>query len=120
MRYPNKMQLVYDYPEALIKAGRPAAATAFAEQQLVRFPGNGPLHQIAAKAYAEQNMRLKQHEHQGEYYAWAGNLPLAIGQLELAAKAGDGNFYQISVVETRLRKLRAEMADLQKNAYGRS
>jgi predicted Zn-dependent protease len=120
VRYPNKMQLVYDYPEALIKAGRPAAASAFAEQQLLRFPGNGPLHQIAAKAYAEQNMRLKQHEHQGEYYAWAGNLPLAIGQLELAAKAGDGNFYQISVVETRLRKLRAEMADLQKNAYGRS
>ena len=25
-RYPNKMQLVYDYPEALIKANRPADA----------------------------------------------------------------------------------------------
>ena len=25
-RYPNKMQMVYDYPEALIKAGRPKAA----------------------------------------------------------------------------------------------
>ena len=65
-------------------------------------------------------MRLKQHEHQGEYYAWAGNLPLAIDQLELAAKAGDGDFYQMSVVESRLRKLRAEQADLKKDMFGRS
>jgi predicted Zn-dependent protease len=114
------MQLIYDYPEALIKAKRPAEATAFLEQQLIRFPGNGPLHQIAARAYAEQGMRLKQHEHQGEFYAWAGNLTLAISQLELAAKAGDGDFYQVSVVETRLRKLRADQAELQENGFGRS
>ncbi|MEO8506945.1 MAG: M48 family metalloprotease [Betaproteobacteria bacterium] len=119
-RYPNKMQLVYDYPEALIKAQRPAEATAFIEQQLIRFPGNGPLHQIAARAYAGQNMRLKQHEHQGEFYAWAGNLPLAITQLELATKAGDGDFYQVSVVEAKLRRLRDEQQDLQKTALGRS
>jgi len=115
-KYPNKMQLVYDYPESLIKDKRPAAASAFVEQQLVRFPGDGQLHQIAARAYADQNMRLKEHEHQAEYYAWMGNLPLAISQLELAAKAGDGDFYQTSVVETKLRKYRAEQADLAKTA----
>ena len=115
-KYPNKMQLVYDYPEALIKDRRAADAAAFVEQQLVRFPRDGQLHQIAARAYAEQNMRLKEHEHQAEYYAWMGNLQLAISQLELAAKAGDGDFYQLSVVETKLRKLRAEQADLAKTA----
>ena len=118
-RYPNKMQLVYDYPESLIKAGRPAEASAFAERELLRFPEDGPLHQTAARAYAAQNMRLKQHQHQGEYYAWAGNLRLAIDQLELATKAGDGNFYQMSVVETRLRKLRSEMAEMQKAGLAR-
>ena len=120
LRYPNKKQLIYDYPDALIKAKRPAEASAFLDLQLKRFPEDGLLHQIAARAYAEQNMRLKQHEHQGEYYAWAGNLPLAVDQLELAIKAGDGDFYQISVVETRLRKLRSDMAELQRNGYGRS
>ena len=65
-------------------------------------------------------MRLKEHQHQGEYYAWAGNLPLAIDQFELAAKAGDGDFYQVSVVESRLRKLRSDMAELQRNGFGRS
>jgi len=102
-----------------MKAKRPAEAAAFAEQQLLRFPNDGPLHQLAARAYAEQNMRLKEHQHQGEYYAWAGNLPLAIGQFELASKSGDGDFYQVSVVETRLRKLRAERAELKKDLFGR-
>ena len=64
-------------------------------------------------------MRLKQHQHQGEFYAWAGNLRLAIDQLELAAKAGDGDFYQMSVVETRLRKMRSEMLEMQQAGLGR-
>jgi len=120
LRYPNKKQLIYDFPEALLKAKRPAEASAFLDLQLKRFPEDGLLHRIAARAYADQNMRLKQHEHQGEYYAWAGNLPLAVDQFELAIKAGDGDFYQISVVETRLRKVRADMAELQRSGYGRS
>ncbi len=117
-RYPNKMQLIHDYPEALIKAGSPADASAFIERELVRFPNEGPLHEIAARAYAAQERRLKQHQQQGEFYAWIGNLPLAIGQFELAAKAGDGDFYQLSVVETRLRALRQEMSEQQRVDFG--
>jgi predicted Zn-dependent protease len=119
-RYPNKMQLLHDDPTALIKAGRPADAAAYAERELKRFPGEGRLHEIAAKAYAAQDKRLKQHEHQGEYYAWLGNLPLAITQLELAAKSGDGDFYQMSVVETRLRAMRQEMTEQQRAGFGRA
>ena len=43
-RYPSKMQLVYDYPEALIARQAPAQAAAFIETQLLRFPGDGRLH----------------------------------------------------------------------------
>lgn len=119
LRYPNKKQLIYDFPEALINDKRPAEASEFVEIQLKRFPEDGLLHQIAARAYAAQNMRLKQHEHQGEFYAWSGNLPLAVDQFELAVKAGDGDFYQISAIESRLRKLRSDMAELKKNGFGR-
>ena len=118
-RYPTKMQLVYDYPEALLAAGKAAQATAYCEAQLVRFPQDGTLHRIAAKAYAAQGKRLKQHQHQGEYYAWQGNLRLAIDQLELAVKAGDANFYESSVVETRLRALRREQDEQKKEGFGR-
>ena len=117
-RYPNKMQLVYDYPEALLKAGRPADAAKFVEQQLTRFPSDGPLQLIAARAYAAQNKQMVSHRHQAEYYAWQGNLKGAIDQLEIASKAGDGDFYQASVVDTRLRALRRENAEQSKSAFG--
>jgi hypothetical protein len=46
-------------------------------------------------------------------------MPLAVTQFELAVKSGDGDFYQVSAVESRLRQLRTEQADLQKTALGR-
>jgi predicted Zn-dependent protease len=118
-RYPNKMQLVYDYPEALMQAGRNAEAAAYCERQIARFSHDGPLHLTAARAYAALNKRLLQHRHQGEYYAWQGNLKGAIDQFELASKAGDGDFYQLSEIDTRLRTLRREVADQQKAGFGR-
>jgi predicted Zn-dependent protease len=113
-RYPNKMQLVYDYPDALIAANRNREAVAFIERQLVRFPADGRLHRSAAKAYAALGNRMQQHRHQAELYAWQGDLRGAVFQLELAMKAGDGDFYTASVVETRLRALRQELLEQQR------
>ena len=112
-RYPNKMQLVYDYPEALLKAKRPKEAVAFLEREMQRFPENGPLHRLTAQAYADLGKKMQQHRHQAEFYAWQGDLRGAVYQLELASKAGDGDFYQASVVEARLRTLRRELAEQQ-------
>jgi predicted Zn-dependent protease len=116
-RYPNKMQLVYDYPEALLRAGRDKEAAEFAESELARFPDNGPLQLIAARAYGAQNKELKQHQHQGEFYAWQGNLKGAITQFELAEKATDADFYSASVVEMRLRALRKQADDESKKSH---
>jgi predicted Zn-dependent protease len=114
-RYPNKMQLVYDYPEALLKANRPLEATVFLDRELLRFPGNGPLHRLAARAYADLGKKMQQFRHQGEYYAWQGDLKGAVFQYEQASKASDGDFYQASVVEARLRTLRRELAEQRAN-----
>jgi len=119
-RYPNKMQMIYDYPDALLKAGRSSEAARFVEQELDRFPRDGPLQLIAARAYAAENKQMLSHRHQAEYYAWQGNLPAAIEQLEIASKAGDGNFYEASVVDSRLRTLRREAAEEKKAGFGRA
>jgi beta-barrel assembly-enhancing protease len=115
VHYPRKMQLVYDYPEALLKDNQPAKAAAFLDDQLQRFPSDGPLHQLTARAYAALGKQLLQHLHQAEFYAWQGNLRAAVIQLELAVKAGDGDFYQQSVAESRLRVLRRELTEQEKN-----
>jgi predicted Zn-dependent protease len=54
---------------------------------------------------------MQQHRHQGEFYAWQGNLRGAVFQYEQASKAGDGDFYQASAVEARLRILRRELTE---------
>jgi len=119
VRYPRKMQLVYDYPDALLKDDQAAKAAGFVSEQLQRFPSDGPLHQLAARAYAALGKQLLQHQHQAEFYAWQGNLKAAVVQLELAVKSGDGDFYQISVAESRLRAFRQELAEQEKDAAGR-
>jgi predicted Zn-dependent protease len=119
-RYPNKMQMIYDYPDALLKAGRNADAAKFAERELDRFPNDGPLQLIAARAYAGENQEMLSHRHQAEYYAWQGNLKAAIDQLEVASKSGGGNFYEASVIDSRLRALKREAKDETKAAFGRS
>lgn len=114
--FPNKKQLIYDYPQALMRAGRAREASEFTESEFQRFAGDGPLHQIAARAYAAQGMESKQHQHQAEYYVWQGNLKDAITQFELASKARDTDFYNASVIDARLRGLRKEYAEQQKDA----
>ena len=118
-RYPSKMQLIYDYPDALLAAKRPRDAVTFIERELLRFPSDARLHRTAAKAYAELGNRMQQHRHQAELYAWQGDLRGAVVQLELAIKAGDGDFYQASVVETRLRALRRELLEQQREGNTR-
>jgi predicted Zn-dependent protease len=117
-KYPNKMQLIYDYPQALAKAGRQREAAAFLEAELARFPNDGPLHRIAARTYADLGKKLQEHRHQGEFYAWQGDFKEAVRQFELASRANDGDFYQSSVVEARLRALRKELTE--QVAFGRN
>ncbi|MEO6929608.1 MAG: tetratricopeptide repeat protein, partial [Casimicrobiaceae bacterium] len=114
--FPNKKQLIVDYPNALLKANRAREASQFVEGELARFPDDGPLHQIAARAYAAQAMESKQHQQQAEYYVWQGNLRNAITRLELASKAKDADFYSASAIDTRLKVLRKEYAEQQKDA----
>jgi predicted Zn-dependent protease len=113
-RYPEKKQLIYDYPEALLKHDEAAKAAAFLSQQLIRYPSDGQLHQIAARIYAALGKPMLEHQHQAEYYAWLGNLQGAITQFELATKARDADFFQSSVVESRLRQLRNELEEQKK------
>jgi predicted Zn-dependent protease len=61
---------------------------------------------LQAKTYAMLGKRLSQHRAQAESYALQGQLLAAIEQLQLAQKAGDGDFFENSQVDARLRELK--------------
>src|SRR5574337_333065 len=98
--------------------GRNPEAAKFIERQIDRFPNDGPLQLIAARVYAAQNKEMLSHMHQAEYYAWQGNLKGAIDQLQIAAKDRDGDFYQASMVDSRLREYKREAAEQTKPGFG--
>ena len=79
-------------------------------EQLRLYPGSPELLGMQAKGYAALGKRLLQHQTQAEVYLLQGSLPAAIEQLQLAQGAGDGNFYELSAVEARLKELRTRLA----------
>jgi len=72
---------------------------------------------LLAKAYTMQNKVLLSHQAQSEAYYRKYDLARAIEQMDLAAKANDGDFYQQSIVEARLNKLRQMLGDDKKPKY---
>ncbi len=105
--YPGYRALVYDYAEALLQDGQPDEARKLVESRLQYAMSDHRLYQLQAKSYAGLNMRLPQHRALAEYHYRLGNVPAAIEQLLIAQKSGDGDFYQLSSVDARLRELRA-------------
>jgi len=109
-RYPNSRALLYAHVGVLHDAGRDADALGALNEPMRLYPKDATLHQLQAKCYAALGKRLLQHQAQAEVYALQGSLPAAIEQLQLARRAGDGDFYQLSVVDARLKELRSQHA----------
>jgi predicted Zn-dependent protease len=110
-RYPHVRTLSYALLETQLAAGDAAAAVAGTQKELQLTPGDARLFAMQAKAYAVMGKRLQQHRAQAEAYLLDGQLAAAIEQLELARKAGDGDFYEQSQVDARLRELKQRKAD---------
>ncbi len=108
-RYPHARALVYALIEAKVGAGGTAGAAeavTLTRRELELTPGDARLHALQAKAYAALGNRLHQHRAQAEAYLAESRLDAAIVQFDLARQAGDGDFYEKSEVDARLRELR--------------
>ena len=112
--FPNHRALVYGHAESLLQNRRSDEALKLIGDRLRRFPNDGRLYKLQAQGYAMQGKMLLSHQAQAEAYTRQGNLVAAIEQLQLGLKAGDGDFYQLSIAEARLKALRVEHAELVK------
>jgi beta-barrel assembly-enhancing protease len=105
-RYPGERALTYTLIETKVGAGETADALKLTQKELALTPGDARLHALQAKTYAVLGKRMQQHRAQAESYLAEGQLDEAIQQLEIARKAGDGDFYEQSQVDARLRELK--------------
>jgi predicted Zn-dependent protease len=108
--FAHRKPVLYAYLALLHQAGRYAEARDLISRELKLYPKDLRLHSLYAKTYAALGKRLLQHQAQAEVYVLQGSYPAAIEQLMLARSAGDGDFYQVSIVEARLKELRERHA----------
>ncbi len=114
--YPDNRPLNYAYIELQQASGLHQNAVEAIIERLRTYPKDGRLFGMQAKSYAALGKRLLQHQAQAQLYVLQGSLPAAIEQLQLAQKSGDGDFYQMSSVDARLRELSRQ---LQEEARGK-
>jgi predicted Zn-dependent protease len=105
-RFPQSKALVYGYAESLFAGRQYDQALPFLESQLQLNFSDYKLYALQAKTYSAMGKRLQQHRAQAESYLLLGQLGQAVEQLQFAQQASDGNFYEQSAVDARLRELR--------------
>jgi beta-barrel assembly-enhancing protease len=117
-RYPDHLQLVYDYPRNLIKARDFNTAARFTEAQLSQRRNDSTLHELAAEAHSGVGHQTLSHYHLGEMYALRGDTREAIQQMEIATRAQDGGEQAQALAEGRLIALRKQRRDERRDKDG--
>lgn len=104
--FPTHRSLIYGYAEHFLAINQPDKAIQIVQDKQSLYPFDAYFYAILAKAYTAKNKNLLRFQAQGESYYRQYNLKRAIEQMEFATKAKDGNFYEQSIVEARLKELR--------------
>jgi predicted Zn-dependent protease len=112
--YPDNRALIYGYAEHFLAIKQAENAIKLVKEKQSLYPYDAYFYDLLAKAYALQNKVLLSHQAQGEAYFRKYDLMHAIEQMEIANKANDGDFYQASIVEARLKELRRMQGEVKK------
>ena len=106
--YPNYRALIYGLAEHYLMTNEPEKTIKLINDKLNIYPDDSYFYELLSRAYSKEGKELLQYQAQSEAYYRKFNLPRAIEQMEFAAKSKDGNFYQKSIVESRLKQLKFE------------
>ena len=113
--FPTRKSLMYGYATALLNSGQDRVAVQFLERSIMRAPPDARLYELQARAHASLGEMLAEHRALAEASLVRGNLAAAIEQLRLAERSADGDFYDRSSVDARLRELMILDAELRRD-----
>jgi len=117
-KFPENRALIHGYAEHLLAIKQADQALKLLTDKQVLYPNDAYFYALEARAYTMQNKKLLSHQAQGEAYYRKYDLKRAAEQMDFAAKAKDGDFYQHSIVEARLKELQRMQLDEKKAKDG--
>ena len=106
--YPTHRALIYGYAEHYLAINQADNALKLLTEKKDLYPNDPYFYDMMAKAYALKGKNLLRYQAQGEAYIRKYNVEKAIEQFNFALKAKDGNFYEQSIVEARLKELKRQ------------
>lgn len=110
-RNPDAAALWLGYGESLLAAGDADAARRFLEDRLRERPAEHRLYPLLARTHGSLGRIGAQHRVLAEGYLINGQLPLAIEQLQIAQRAAGNDFIEQSMIDARLRELKARQTE---------
>lgn len=113
-KFPENRGLIHGQAEHFLGVKKPELAINFLNEKQFLYPLDPYFYELKSRAYAMQNKKLLSHQALGEAYYRKYDLKRATEQMDLAAKAKDGDFYQHSIVEARLKELQRLQDDEKK------
>ena len=90
----------------LVGDRRCAEAIKFADEKSKNYTRDVRFDRMRAESYAGPGRRSQKHRALAERSVLKGETEGGIEQLELAQRAGDANFYELAVIDGRLREMK--------------
>jgi predicted Zn-dependent protease len=112
--YPQHRALMHGYAQALIQNKQTETALEFINKQLQLVQNDVQLFNLQAQCYSLLGDRMLEHRALAESYMLKGHYAGAIDQLQTALQNSNGNFYQLSSVEARLKQIQTLKAEEEK------
>lgn len=109
--YPQHRALIHGYAQALIHNKQTKTALEFINKKLQFIQNDARLFNLQAECYALLGDNMLKHRALAESYMLRGHYAGAIDQLQTALQNSNGNFYQLSSVEARLKQVQLLKAE---------
>jgi predicted Zn-dependent protease len=106
--FPDSKQVVRGYVDALLRTNKAERALVMLDDYSRLYAKDAALYRLEAEAFRLTGKVMNSRMALAEYYYQTGELDGAIHQLQLASNEPDGDFYQSSKLDARLKELKAE------------
>ena len=107
--FPSNRSFIFGLADLYLETKGTEKAIKLLKKNAQKFSKDPILYELFAKGYSNQGKKLLQYENLAEAAYYNFNLQEAIIRMDLAIKANDGDFYQKSRVEARLKKFQREL-----------
>jgi len=106
--FPSNRSFIFGLADLYIRTQEIEKALKLLKKNEQKFSQDPILYNLYAKVYAKKGEKLLQYENLAEAAYYSFNLQEAITRMDLAIKADDGDFYEKSRAESRLKQFQRE------------